>query len=60
MTLTLDAKKRLERLQELTEADTLTEVVRKAIKLYDLTVQREPGSKIILKNKQGEQELIVL
>ena len=61
LTLTQQAKKRLETIQKVTEADTLTEVIRDAIKLYDLAVQHQKsGGRLILKTEDGEKDILFL
>ncbi|MEM7457140.1 MAG: ribbon-helix-helix protein, CopG family [Planctomycetota bacterium] len=61
LTLTPEAKKRLEKIQRETEADTLTEVIRKAIRLYEIAIERsQNGSRLVLKSDDSEQELLVL
>ena len=61
LTLSKEAKKQLEKLQKETKADTLTEVIRKAIKLYDVATQcGKNGERLVLKSDEGERELMVL
>lgn len=61
LTLSQDAKNRLEKLQRKTDADTLTEVIRRAIKLYDRAVDIEKaGGQLIVRSDAGEREILVL
>lgn len=48
-------RERLERVRELSEADSLTEVIRRALTVYDtlLTTTREEGAKIKIHNSDG-------
>jgi hypothetical protein len=53
---------RLEQLRVMTEADTITEVVRRALAVYDvlMTAVRERGDKVILRSADGsEREMII-
>jgi hypothetical protein len=53
---------RLEHLRTISEADSITEVVRRALAVYDvvLTAVRERGDKIVLRSADGtEKEIIV-
>lgn len=55
-------RERLVRVQELSEADSLTEVIRRALSVYDalLTTVRETGAKVVLRDPDGtEQELFL-
>ena len=61
LTLSPEAKERLEKLQEETDADTLAEVVRRAIKLYDYSVTcQNRGEKLMLTSENGNRELLIL
>ncbi len=53
----------MERLRELSEADSITEVIRRALTLYDVLVAttREEGAKVILRRPDGtEREIVIL
>lgn len=59
--LSKEAKARLDNLKERTDADSLTEVIRHAIALYEgLLEQDEKGEEIILRNKDGNERLVQL
>ena len=61
LTLSVEAKRQLEKLKKETKADTLTEVIRKAIKLYDVAMQCEKnGEQLVLKSDKGEKKILVL
>ena len=52
-------RERLDELRALTEADSVTEVVRRALAIYDVLVSR--GDKVILRSADGtERELLIL
>ena len=52
---------RLERLQELSESETVTECIRKALAVYEeLLAVRASGGKIIIETKPGRQEVLRL
>lgn len=62
MHLDLNAQCRdtLERLRDTTDT-TLSEVVRRALALYDFVIrEKESGSKVILRNADGDREVILL
>lgn len=53
---------RLEQLRMMSEADSITEVVRRALAVYDvlLTAVRERGERLILRSSDGtEREVII-
>jgi len=54
-------RERLERVRVMSEADSLTEVIRRALSIYDtlLTTAIEDGGKIILRVDGKERELII-
>lgn len=63
--LTLDlaepVRERLNALKDQTEADTLVEVVRKALAVYDfLWTEKAKGAKLVVKTADGERELVLL
>ncbi|UQA61423.1 hypothetical protein [Polyangium aurulentum] len=56
-------RNRLEQLRVIAEADTITEVVRRALALYDvlMSAMKERGEKVILRGADGaERELFIL
>jgi hypothetical protein len=60
--LTEEANKALENLRVRTKAESVTEVIRRAINLYDFVKSTlAPGEKIIIRHTSGdERELIIL
>jgi hypothetical protein len=54
-------RERLERVRVMSEADSLTEVIRRALSVYDtlLTTALEDGGQIILRVDGKERELII-
>lgn len=63
LNLALDATaaSRLERLRDRTSAATITEVVRRALHLYDvLSKHQSEGFQVILRDGEVEKELILL
>ncbi len=49
----------LERLADLSESSSRTEVIRKALKLFDLVLShREEGGKLVLEHQDGSQETV--
>ena len=58
--LTNGAKKQLDDLQKLTEAASVTEVVRRALAIYDALAQhKSDGWEIILRKKDKDVEKVV-
>jgi hypothetical protein len=53
---------RLEELRDITQADSLSEVIRKSLAVYDLlSAERANGAKTYLRYKDGtERELVIL
>ena len=61
MELKLDVRNRMEQLRDETNADSLVEVVRKSLAVYDyIWSQRKMGSKILIQDTKGTRELIIL
>lgn len=59
--MTEDVRQRLERLRMETQADSLTEVIRRALALYDLIVtERARGEKMVFKGAKGAEREVVL
>lgn len=54
-------RERLERVRVMSEADSLTEVIRRALSVYDtlLTTTIEEGGKVILQVGDEKRELII-
>lgn len=56
-----EARKNLEALRDKTQADSLTEVIRRALAVYDfLWSQKEKGAKLVVDSPEGEKELVLL
>lgn len=56
-------RQRIEHLQEMTDADGITDVIRRAIDVYAaiLTASREEGRKVIIRDRDGtERELLIV
>ena len=59
--ITLAVRDRLERLREDTEADSLTEVIRRALAVYEMLWQNNAqGSQTILRQPDGSEREILL
>jgi len=51
----------LDRLKELSDSPSRTDVIRKALSLFDLVLtQREAGGKIVIHRSDGQQETLHL
>jgi hypothetical protein len=54
-------KERLESLQERSESSSVTEVIRRALALFDLVTEHgNNGGEVILKHEDGTEEKLVL
>ncbi|KYF80443.1 hypothetical protein BE20_24815 [Sorangium cellulosum] len=55
-------RERLERVRELSEADSLTEVIRRALSVYDalLTTTHDEGGKVVLRSADGNERELLL
>jgi hypothetical protein len=54
-------RQRLEALREKTDADSLAEVVRRALTVYDLLCcERARGAQLIVRGPEGEKELVLI
>lgn len=53
---------RLERVREMSEADSLTEVIRRALMVYDalLTTVHEEGGKVLIRMPDGDEREVLL
>ena len=59
--LSLPVRERLTSLQQRSEADSLTEVIRRSLALYDLLLAaRENGEEIIIRSRDGEKKLALV
>lgn len=60
--LTVRVRERLERLRTTIEADSLAEVVRRSLTLYDALVAatHEDGCKVVLRYQDGREETVLL
>lgn len=54
-------RKQLEHLRDQTHADSLTEVIRRALAVYDLLWKAtSDGGKIVIQTDEGEKELLLV
>lgn len=54
-------KKRLDRLKRRTEADSLTQVIRRALQLYELLTEHDrAGGELVLRNDRSEKTVVLL
>jgi hypothetical protein len=61
MDLTEHARGKLESLQERTQADSMSEVIRRALAFYEVLVTAsEKGSKVMVRDRQGTDKEMVL
>ena len=61
MAVTARVKERLDALLQRTEAESITEVVRRALAVYENLVETtEAGGKVILEDKKGNQREVQL
>lgn len=59
--LSLQVRERLSSLQQRSEADSLTEVIRRSLAVYDLLLTaRENGEEIIIRSQGGEKRLALV
>ena len=57
--ITPRVREQLTHLEKKTEAGSITEVVRRALALYDLVMEhQDEGGKLIFKHTDGEEELL--
>lgn len=56
------AKARIERIRALIEADSLTEVIRRAITLFDMVTDavKNRGATLVLREKDGKEQMLVV
>lgn len=55
------ARQRLEELQQISEAESLTDVVRRALALYEMAVKNEiAGGETILRTKDNQEQRIII
>ena len=58
---TKEVRQKMEELQAKMGADSLGEVIRRSMAVYDyLLRENEKGSKLVVRSKQGEKEVILL
>ena len=56
-----ETRRKLENLRKETNADSLAEVIRKALAVYDfLWHERAGGSRLMMRSEDGEKELVLL
>ena len=54
-------RKRLEKLRDEIDADSLAEVIRRSLATYEfLYTQTKKGKKLIIKSSDGEKEVVLL
>lgn len=54
-------RERLEELQSATGAESMTEVIRRALAVYEVLIDaRVLGEKVVVKTKKGERELLLV
>jgi len=59
--MTDEVRRNLEGLRDRTGADTFAEVIRRALAVYEfLWEQKSTGSKLIIKDDDGDRELLLL
>ena len=59
--LSQSVRDRLERLRDTTEADSLTEVIRRSLAVYDLLINQErSGSTVVVKTREGTEQRVLL
>ncbi len=57
----LETRKRLERLVNLTGADSMTEVIRRALMLFEILVSaRKEGDSVVVRAKDGSERELIL
>lgn len=61
LSLAPKVRERMELLQDATGAQTITEVVSRALALYDFVItQKNSGAKVLIEDKQGTREVVIL
>jgi hypothetical protein len=56
-----ETKQKLESLREVTNADSMSEVVRRALAIYDfLWEEQSRGSKTIIRSENGDEQILPL
>lgn len=59
--LSSSTRQRLEKLKTTTQADSLAEVLRRALIIYEfLWLERSNGSRIVVKDSASEKEVVLL
>ena len=54
-------RKKLEKLQQQTEADSLAEVIRRSLAVYDfLWSEKRKGGKLVIKSSDGDKEVVII
>lgn len=52
---------RLEYLRDTSDAETITEVIKKSLAVYDyLLTQKQNGAKVIVKDEDGQREIVLI
>jgi hypothetical protein len=59
--MAVSVRKRLEHLRDRTEADSLAEVIRRALAVYDvLWDEKEKGNRVTIQGDHGDRELLLV
>ena len=59
--LSKSVRERLDHLKDLSDADSLTEVIRRAAAVYEVLLeQREEGAETIVRYKDGRERMVLL
>ena len=59
--VSLAVRERIERLREISDADSVTEVVRRALAVYEVLIaERKNGSEMILRDASGVERRLLL
>jgi hypothetical protein len=54
-------RQQLEQLRDRTQADSLAEVIRRALAVYDfLWTEKDKGNALVVKSERGEREVVLL
>ncbi len=59
--VTRPVRERLERLRDLSDADSMTEVIRRAVAVYEVLLDhREKGFETVIRNQDGAERLVLI
>lgn len=60
LALTPSARARLDRVQALSDAETMSEAIRRALAVYEVMLNaQQNGTEIVLRTKRGERRLLM-